>query len=270
MHRLALLALATLSFVRIAHADDVEPVYACKVAPASTKISVNVKPDTSLADLAIWVTGFTCKNVVFSAEVAKRATKVNIVSSKPMSPAQAVKLFVDAVEATGLVVVQKPDTFIVTLGPGMPKACPDLPAPAPDPFGDPRGSRKPPADPPPTISDADLDAGIKPVDATHVTVTKALRDRILENPMVISGGARVVPTVEQGKPSGFKLYAIRPKALFARVGFVNGDQIIRVNGLEVTTPDKALEVYAGLRDAKDITFEIRRSGKPLTLVISVR
>lgn len=108
-----------------AHADDFDPLYACKVPAAGTKISVNIAPDVSLGDLATWVTGFTCKNVVFASDVAKHATKLTVISPQKMTAKQALQLFVDAVEATGLVVQIKPDTIIIKLGPNMPRSCPD-------------------------------------------------------------------------------------------------------------------------------------------------
>lgn len=265
MHRLSLALLAILTLVRAARADDLDPMYACRALPASAKITVSVKPETSVADLALWVTGFTCKNVVFSADVAKRATKVTVISSKPMSPAQAVKLFVDAVEATGLVVVQKPDTFIVKLGPGMPKTCPDL--------GGATATATPPVvtEPPvPPLTEAELDAAIKSTDATHASITRALLDRVLANPMQIATEARVVPVVANGKPDGLKLYAIRPKSVWARLGLQNGDQLRRVNAQDISSPDKALEVYAALRDAKTVSLELLRGGKPLTIAIAIR
>lgn len=267
MPRITLALVAMISLVSTARADVDDPMYACNALPASAKISVNVKPETSVADLAIWVTGFTCKNVVFSADVAKRATKVTVVSSKPMSPAQAVKLFVDAVEATGLVVVQKPDTFVIKLGPGMPKACPDVALEA-----DTAPRRIAPPAPPaaPAISDADLDAGVKAIDATHATITRALIERVLADPMTLGGGARLVPSIANGTPNGFKLYAIRPKSLFARVGLVNGDTVRRINNRELTSPDKALEVYASLRDATELVVDLTRAGKPMALTIAIR
>ena len=48
---------------------------------------------------------------------------------------------------------------------------------------------------------------------------------------------------------GFKLYAIRPSSVYAKIGLTNGDTLSAINGLELTTADKALEVYTKLREA---------------------
>ncbi len=245
-----------------------EPMYACKEPGPSAKLTVQFKPEASLVDLATWVTGFTCKNVVFSADVAKRATKVTVVSPKALTPKQALELFVDAVEATGMVVTVKRDTILIKLGPSMPRSCPDL-ADKPKPTGgeltgDPFA---PVAEAP---LDAELDAGIKTLGPNRRSITRALVDQVLANPMAVAKGARVVPSVKDGKPNGFKLYAIRPGGLFARLGFVNGDLLMRINGLEITDADKALEVYTKLRDAKQVVVSIMRQGKPLDLTVDIK
>ena len=247
----------------VAHADD--PTYACHVADPATTITATFRPEVSLSDLGVWVTGFSCMNVVFSADVAKRATKVHIIASKPMTPKQAIQLFVDAVEATGLVVTQKPDTIIIKPGPKMPQSCPDIASAA--------VPAAPPVPPSPDPSDELaklMDKDIVVIDDTHRTLTRALVDKILANPMAVAKGARIVPAVSNGKPAGFKLYAIRPSSFYARIGLANGDTLTMINGFEMTSADKALEVYTKLRDATSIELDLIRRGKPVKLFITIK
>jgi type II secretory pathway component PulC len=203
---------------------------------------------------------------VFSSDVAKHATRVTIVAPRPLTPKQALALFVDSIDATGLVVTVKPDTIIVKLGPGMPKTCPDLAA-TPVPPSD-RVSKYPGT---PDVAPApiDLDRAITVVDATHRTIKRDAIDRILMDPMAVAKGARVVPAVSGGNVIGFKLYAIRPDSLFARLGLVNGDTIVSVNGLPLTPADKALEVYTKIRDTTSLDLEVQRAGKTIHLFLSV-
>ena len=49
----------------------------------------------------------------------------------------------------------------------------------------------------------------------------------------------------------------------------DGDTLIRINGFDVSTADKALEVYTTLRDARSIELELVRHGTPVTLMVSV-
>jgi general secretion pathway protein C len=117
---------------------------------------------------------------------------------------------------------------------------------------------------------ASIDNGIKKIDDTTYEIDKKLVDKVLANPMAVAKGARVVPAVKNGKPDGFKLYAIRPSSVYAKLGLTNGDTIQAINGFELTTADKALEVYTKLREATSLEMEVTRRGKPVTLKYTIR
>jgi general secretion pathway protein C len=130
----------------------------------------------------------------------------------------------------------------------------------------------PPANPDGTVDDmqASIDSGIKKIDETNYEIDKALVDKVLLNPMAVAKGARVVPSMKNGKPDGFKLYAIRPSSAFAKLGMTNGDTLQSINGFELTSVDKALEVYTKLREATSLEVEVTRRGKPVTLKYSIK
>jgi hypothetical protein len=117
--------------------------------------------------------------------------------------------------------------------------------------------------------DAALSAGIRRIDDTHYEVKTSLIEKVLLNPMVAVKGARVVPAMKDGKPEGFKLYAIRPGSLYYRIGLANGDTVQSINGHRLDSVDKTLEVYTQLRDAKRLELGLVRRGKPLTLTITI-
>lgn len=139
-----------------------------------------------------------------------------------------------------------------------------------------------PPSPPTTVAAADtgdenkddlqaaIDSGIRKIDDTTYEMDKSLVDKALLNPMALAKGARVVPAMKNGKPEGFKLYAIRPNSAFAKLGLSNGDTLTSVNGFELTTADKALEVYTKLREARSLELEVTRRGKPVTLKYTIR
>ena len=131
-------------------------------------------------------------------------------------------------------------------------------------------------DPPPSNGEpvddmqAAIDSGIKKIDDNNYEIDKGLVEKVLANPMGVAKGARVVPAVKNGKPDGFKLYAIRPSSVYAKLGLANGDTLQSINGFELTSADKALEVYTKLREATSLEVEITRRGKPMTLKYSIR
>src|SRR5512140_3084650 len=117
---------------------------------------------------------------------------------------------------------------------------------------------------------ASIDSGIKKIDDSNYEIDKSLVEKVLLNPMAVAKGARVVPSMKNGKPDGFKLYAIRPSSAFAKLGLTNGDTLQSINGFELTSADKALEVYTKLREVTSLEVEVTRRGKPVTLKYSIK
>lgn len=116
---------------------------------------------------------------------------------------------------------------------------------------------------------AALDEGIKKIDDTHYEISRDLVNKIIANPAAIRG-ARIVPSIKNGKPNGFKLYAIRPSSAFAKIGLQNGDTIHSINGFDLTSPDKALEVYTKVREANSLSVSITRRGRSITMDYNIR
>jgi general secretion pathway protein C len=81
--------------------------------------------------------------------------------------------------------------------------------------------------------------------------------------------ARIVPSFKNGVANGFKLFSIVPDSLYSKIGIQNGDVIRRINGYEMNSPDKALEIYQKLRDASRIEVEIERRGDTIRKSYSI-
>ncbi|HEX7704779.1 MAG TPA: hypothetical protein VF403_28760, partial [Kofleriaceae bacterium] len=75
---------------------------------------------------------------------------------------------------------------------------------------------------------------------------------------------------KDGKPDGFKLYAIRPSSVYAKLGLQNGDTLQSINGFDLTSADKALEVYTKLREATSLQVSVTRRGKQEQLSYTIR
>ena len=50
----------------------------------------------------------------------------------------------------------------------------------------------------------------------------------------------------------------------------NGDVISAINGLEITSPEKALEVYAKLKSASHLSLGLERNGQRITKDYTIR
>ncbi|MBA3501485.1 MAG: type II secretion system protein GspN [Deltaproteobacteria bacterium] len=136
-----------------------------------------------------------------------------------------------------------------------------------------------PATEPPAATSNDLDpalakriaAAIKKTSDTTYTIDRKVWETLFENPSAIARGARVVPAMKDGKPAGFKIYAIRPDSLYAQLGLTNGDTVVSLAGQSIVSIDKALEVYTKLRDTKDepIVVVLERKSARVTLTYTV-
>ncbi len=118
---------------------------------------------------------------------------------------------------------------------------------------------------PPRRRDDNLGASIHKTGDNSYEVGQSEVDKALNNLAQLSTQARIVPAFEGGKTVGFKLFSIRPGSLYSKVGLQNGDVITRINGYEMTSPEKGLEIYTKLKDSKAVTVDLKRRGKPLSL-----
>ena len=135
-------------------------------------------------------------------------------------------------------------------------------APPPPPVA----TTRPVADP----GNAAYGAGIKALDDNNYEVPRNEVDRALANLNDLAMQARIVPAFKDGQAEGFKLFSIRPDSLYSKIGIVNGDVIKRINGFEMNSPEKALEVYTKLKDTNRIDIELDRNGSTLRKTYNVR
>ncbi len=123
--------------------------------------------------------------------------------------------------------------------------------------------------PPGTSVDTLLDTIVQ-VDATHTTMPRATVEALLDHAAALVTGARVVPSMKSGQLDGYKLFAIRPSSLFARLGFENGDNVVSLNGARLADVDDLLSLLNDAkRKASSFVFELVRRGQPVTLTMQI-
>jgi general secretion pathway protein C len=135
-----------------------------------------------------------------------------------------------------------------------------------------------PGAPPPPVAQAapkdpfaaELDKGIKKTGENRFEVQHSTLDSLLGNMGALARAARIVPETRDGKSIGFRLFSIRPDGPFGKIGLQNGDIISAINGLEMNSPDKALEVYTKLRTANHLSVGLERNGQKVTMDYTIR
>ena len=111
--------------------------------------------------------------------------------------------------------------------------------------------------------------GVRQLSENQYTVAKNEINNALNNLSQLATQARIVPSFKNGVANGFKLFSIVPDSLYAKIGVQNGDVIRRINGYEMNSPDKALEIYQKLRDANRIEIELERRGETVRKTYSI-
>ena len=112
--------------------------------------------------------------------------------------------------------------------------------------------------------------GIRQLAENNYEVDRTEIDKTLNDLNEVAMQARIVPAFKDGKAQGFKLFSIRPNSLYSKIGVQNGDVIKRINGFEMNSPEKALEVYTKMKDANRIDIEIERNGSVVRKTYNVR
>ena len=125
------------------------------------------------------------------------------------------------------------------------------------------------ASPEASALDKDIEKGVRCTGA-NCEVDKSLIDKVMANTTALATSARFVPSSKDGKPNGFKVYAIRPGSVFAKLGMQNADLVRTINGLDMSTPDKAFEAYTKLKSASHLTMQLERRSENITLDYQIR
>ena len=238
----------------------------CKKLPDKARIVVSLAANASLPDLANWISSLTCKNVVYSADVACRGATV--LSPGAITITEALDLFNASAEAMGLKVTARGNTLVLTEARAV--KCAVAPSPALPPEADKPLAPDTPGAPPSEHIVLDVNDLIK-TDGTRVEVSRRLIEAFVANPDMLADSLRIVPAFDkEGKAAGFKLYAIRTSSLPAKLGFMNGDTVSAIDGVSLITVDDALDAFSRMQTASSVSVDLVRKGKPLTLEYKIR
>ncbi|MFQ5464610.1 MAG: type II secretion system protein GspC [Thermodesulfobacteriota bacterium] len=82
--------------------------------------------------------------------------------------------------------------------------------------------------------------------------------------------ARLTPMLENGAVAGFQVTEIRARGVFDALGLKNGDILKRVNGYEITSPEKAVQVLSALKGQRSIDLDVVRGGASMSFHYDIR
>lgn len=108
-------------------------------------------------------------------------------------------------------------------------------------------------------------------EAKGCRVDRAVLARYLEDMGALGREARIIPNYDRdsGTYRGFKLVGIKPGSIYRAIGLRSGDIVVQVNGEELSSPGKAMEVFNQLSGVVKVVILLLRQGKPFELPISI-
>jgi S1-C subfamily serine protease len=130
----------------------------------------------------------------------------------------------------------------------------------------------PPAPPPPEPSASHLPILPKPIvkhphakaaPSTHHVTRKDVEDAIATK---LNGANAVLVRDAEGRPLGLKLTGVSRLAQF---GVQDGDVLTSANGYPLRTADESAAALGALKDAKKVTFVLRRGDKSYAVPIEL-
>jgi general secretion pathway protein C len=101
-------------------------------------------------------------------------------------------------------------------------------------------------------------------------MAEAYRQRLYNNPQSLADVVKIAAVREGGKLQGYRVSAGKDRKQFESLGFQANDVVTGVNGIALTDPGKAMELYRIMRSADEASFNVRRGGEELTLVVGLQ
>lgn len=116
----------------------------------------------------------------------------------------------------------------------------------------------------PPQGEDDLD--VRNVGNNQYVVKRSDLNKATGNLGALASQARIVPSK---KDNGFKIFSIAKDSFYSKIGIQNGDVLKSINGIELSSPDKALEAYSRLQNASKLSLDIIRKGQNETLEYTI-
>lgn len=92
----------------------------------------------------------------------------------------------------------------------------------------------------------------------------------LDNPENILSDARLYPNIKNGRQEGFRIMEVKTKGIYESLGLRNRDILLRINGLELSSPEAAVQTMSALKGMNTVNLDIIRNGRKMTLDYQIR
>jgi general secretion pathway protein C len=108
--------------------------------------------------------------------------------------------------------------------------------------------------------------GVRKTGPTSYEINQNEFDKALSNVARLMTEARAVPEMDAaGNPIGFKIIYLKEGSLFEKIGIERMDVLTRINGYELNSAEKGLQLFSQLKTASKFTIDLKRGDRSLTL-----
>jgi general secretion pathway protein C len=95
-------------------------------------------------------------------------------------------------------------------------------------------------------------------------------EKIRSNIGTIIQQVRIEPNLINGKTDGFIIKRIQRNSLLNQMGLMRGDVLHAVNGTTLDSPEKGLQIFQQLREAKILNLDLSRAGQSMKFQYEVK
>lgn len=102
-----------------------------------------------------------------------------------------------------------------------------------------------------------------------IGLAKAEIAPVLSDPGNLLQQALFKPSLDGAKTVGYRIDNIQENSILKKLGFVNGDVLMRINGEAIDGPAKMMQLYSGLQSAQAVNMDIKRGSDLISLVVEL-
>ncbi|MDH3325474.1 MAG: type II secretion system protein GspC [Gammaproteobacteria bacterium] len=98
---------------------------------------------------------------------------------------------------------------------------------------------------------------------------RGYKDKLLNDPQSVMNSVRAEPYRQSGRLKGYRIFPGKDKELFGQIGLEPGDIVTSVNGIELDSPLKGLEIMQQLSGTSNVSVNVLRNGVSQTFETSL-
>ncbi len=111
---------------------------------------------------------------------------------------------------------------------------------------------------------------VKKINDKQFVLNQRKVQEAFNNPEHILSDARLFPIIKDGKQEGFRILEVKPGGIYENLGLRNRDILLKINGLELSSPEAAVQTMSALKGMNTVNLDIIRDGDKMTLSYQVR